>query len=118
MRLDLACKEETMENKTVRLKVAGWSNPRFGRIENGRIMFEVMSWECACPTCFTRLETVKNRMKSNDVLLWQIDDITLPERRGAISAVLVVEPKEMPKRLDTFLSELLKLQISEIAAQQ
>ncbi|HEY4495483.1 MAG TPA: hypothetical protein VJC01_03495 [Candidatus Paceibacterota bacterium] len=102
------------EAKTVRLKVDGWSNSRFGRIESDLIVFEVMWLGCACPTCFARLDAVKNRMKGSEVK-WQARNVLIPERGGMPSTILMVEPKEMPERVDSYLSDLLGLQISEVA---
>ena len=101
--------------KTVRLRVDGWSNVRFGRIEGNRIAFEVMLLACGCPTCFGRLDTVRNRMKNVDVA-WVIAVIQIPERgdRGD-STVLWVEPKEMPEKIGDYLSALLGLRIVEVA---
>ncbi len=101
--------------KTVRLTVDGWSNIRFGRIEGNRIAFEVMLLACGCPTCFGRLDMVRSRMKETDVR-WETQVIHIPERgdRGA-SIVLCVEPKEMPEKIDNYLSTLLRLRISEVA---
>ncbi|KKT79092.1 MAG: hypothetical protein UW74_C0004G0004 [Candidatus Giovannonibacteria bacterium GW2011_GWC2_44_8] len=101
-------------NRTVRLKVDGWSNSRFGRIEGNLISFEVMWLGCACSTCFARLDAVENRMKGSEVK-WQVRDIMIPERVVMPSATLMVEPKEMPERVDSYLSDLLGLQISEVA---
>lgn len=103
-----------MDNRTVRLRVDGWSNPRFGRVEGNLVMFEVMWYGCACSTCLARLEAVMNRLTGSDVK-WTVQDVFIPERGGVPSAVLVVEPTEVPKKVDTFLSGLLGLQISEVA---
>ncbi len=103
-----------MDIRTVRLRVDGWSNARFGRVEGNLVMFEVMSWGCACSTCLARLDTVMNRMSDSDIK-WKVQDIAIPERGGVPSAVLVVEPKEIPEKVDAFLSGLLGLQISEVA---
>jgi len=101
--------------RTIRLKVDGWSNVRFGRIDGNVIAFEVMSLGCACPTCFARLDTVINRMKDSE-LKWQVQEFPIPERGNGIpSSVLMVEPKEMPTQVDSYLSDLLQLQIREIA---
>lgn len=102
------------ENRTIRLKVDGWSNTRFGRVESNLIAFEVMSLGCACPTCFARLNAVMNRMKDSDVK-WQVRNASIPEREGAASAILTVELKEMPEQVDIYLSDLLGLQIREVA---
>ena len=102
------------ETRTVRLKVDGWSNTRFGRIESNLIAFEVMWLGCACPTCFARLDAVMNRMKESDVK-WQVREVPIPEREGIPSTILMVEPKEMPERVDSYLSDLLGLQIKEVA---
>lgn len=103
------------ETRTVCLKVDGWSNPRFGRVESNLIAFEVMWLGCACPTCFARLDAVMNRMEGSEVK-WQVRDISFLERGGMPSATLMVEPKEMPERVDNYLSDLLGLQIREVAA--
>ena len=102
------------EAKTVRLKVDGWSNSRFGRIESNLISVEVMWLGCACSTCFARLDAVKNRMRGSEVK-WQVREIPMPERAGIPSATLVGEPKEMPEWVESYLSDLLGLQISEVA---
>src|SRR3989344_1559706 len=99
-------------NRTVRLKVDGWSNARFGHVEGNLIVFEVMWLGCACSTCFARLNAVMNRMKDSDVK-WQVRNVPIPEREGTTSTILMVEPKEMPEREDNYLSDLLGLQISE-----
>ncbi|KKT17230.1 MAG: hypothetical protein UV98_C0014G0003 [Parcubacteria group bacterium GW2011_GWB1_43_6] len=104
----------TRANRTVRLKVDGWSNIRFGHVEGNFIVFEVMWLGCACPTCFARLDAVKNRMRGSEVK-WQVLDIMIPERVVMPSVTLMVEPKEMPERVDSYLSDLLGLQISEVA---
>lgn len=104
-----------MDNRTVRLRVDGWSNARFGRIEGNLIGFEVMSLACGCPTCFKRLDTVRNRMQGADVT-WRTQVLPIPERDGMPSVVLLVEPKEMPEKVDAFLSGLLGLQIREVAS--
>ena len=104
-----------MDNRTVRLRVDGWSKPRFGLVEGNLVMFEVMWYGCACSTCFARLDAVMNRMEESD-LKWTVTDICIPERGGLPSAILVVESTEVPEKVDTFLSELLGLQISEIAS--
>lgn len=103
-----------MDIRTVRLRVDGWSNARFGRVEGNLIGFEVMSLACACPTCFKRLTTVMNRMQSADVT-WHTQVLPIPERGMEPSFVLMVEPKEIPEKVDAFLSGLLGLQISEVA---
>jgi len=102
-----------VDNRTVRLRVDGWSNPRFVRVEGNLILFEVMWYGCACSTCLARLAAVMNRMSASDVK-WTVMDIHIPERGGEPSAVLVVEPTEMPEKVDAFLSNLLGLQISEV----
>src|SRR3989344_2467728 len=104
-----------MDNRLVRLRVNGWSNLRFGRVEGNLVMFEVMWLGCACATCVARLDAVMNRMSESDIN-WTVQDIILPGRKGVPSAVLVVEPKEMPEKVDAFLSELLGLQVSEIVS--
>lgn len=101
-------------DRTIRLKVDGWSNMRFGRIESNLIAFEVMSLGCACPTCFARLNAVMNRMRESEVN-WQVRNAPIPEREGTTSTILMVEPKEMPEQVDSYLSDLLGLQIKEIA---
>lgn len=101
--------------RTLRVRVDGWSSARFARVEGNLVMFEVMSLGCACSTCFARLDTVGNRMQSAEVA-WDIAVIAIPERGGEPSVVLVVEPTEMPEKVDAFLSDLLGLQISEVAA--
>ncbi len=103
-----------MENRTLRLLVDGWSNPRFGRVEGNLVMFEVMRLSCACDTCLDRLDLVYDRMAKSDAE-WTVQTISIPERGGTSSRVLVVGLKEMPEKVDAFLSELLGLQISEIA---
>lgn len=104
-----------MEARTIRLKVDGWSNVRFGRIDANALAFEVMSLGCACPTCFDRLNAVMNRMKESE-LKWQMLNFPIPERGNGIpSTILVVEPKEMPSQVDSYLSDLLGLQIREVA---
>lgn len=95
-----------------RLKVQGWSNPRFGRIQNDRILFEVMWLGCACGTCRSRLNAVCNRMKTADVKSWQTLKVGIPQRFPIPSVVLEIEPKEMPAQIDVYLSELLGLRIS------
>ncbi len=102
-----------MANRTVRLRVDGWSNSRFASVGEKSLSFEVMNLGCACPTCFARLFAVENRMKNSD-LKWRLAQVQIPER-GAPSAILVVEPEEMPKNVDAFFSNLLGLQIREIA---
>ena len=105
-----------MADRTVRLRVDGWSNARFGRVEGNLVMFEVMWWGCACATCLGRLSAVKNRMESSGAK-WTVQDAILPERKTDVpSAILVVEPREAPEKADAFLSELLGLQISEVAS--
>lgn len=104
-----------MDDRTIRLRVDGWSNPRFARVEGNLIMFEVMWYGCACPTCMRRLETVKSRLSEQTDVRWTVLDIAIPERDGLPSAVLMVEPAEVPEKVDTFLSGLLGLQISELA---
>jgi hypothetical protein len=94
--------------------VNGWGNARFGRIEDNFVAFEVMCNACACPTCFARLEAVTDRLANSDTK-WTVQDLYIPERGGASSAVLVIEPKEIPEKIDVFLSGLLGLQISEAA---
>lgn len=103
-----------MAERTIRLRVDGWSNIRFGRVESNLIAFEVMCWSCACPTCLARLNAVENRMEDSNVK-WQMQDVLFPERDGMPSAILMVEPKEMPERVDNYLSDLLGLQIREVA---
>lgn len=103
-----------MDSRTVRLRVDGWSNARYGHVEGNLIGFEVMSLACGCPTCFARLDAVIDRMQNADAV-WRIAEMAIPERGMAPSVVLLVEPKEMPERVDTFLSGLLGLQISEVA---
>lgn len=103
-----------MENRTIRLRVDGWSSARFGRVEEGLIGFEVMSLGCGCQTCFSRLDSVTNRMQGESVR-WDIAPVAIPERGGDVSLVLWVEPAEMPEKVDAFLTELLGLQISELA---
>ena len=102
-------------SRTGRLKVDGWSNTRFGRIEEGLVAFEVMWWGCACPTCLARLDAVMNRLKDSDVK-WKVRNLPVPEREGGKpSAILMVEPTEMPERVDSYFSDLLGLRISEVA---
>jgi hypothetical protein len=103
-----------MDNRTVLLRVDGWSNTRFGRVEGNLVVFEVMWWGCACSTCLGRLAAVKSRMESAEIR-WAVQDVVIPERGTAPSVVLVVEPEEMPEKADAFLSDLLGLQISEVA---
>lgn len=96
------------------LKVDGWSNPRFGFNVDNSIGFEVMWQACACSTCYRRLDAVQTRMKASD-LKWQVRNLPIPGRGGVPSAVLLVEPKEMPEKVDNYLSDLLGLRIQEIA---
>lgn len=103
-----------MDNRTVRLRVDGWSNPRFGRVEGNLVMFEAMWMGCACHSCFSRLNAVMNRMESTGVK-WQMQSTCIPERGEGASVVLVVEPEAMPEKVDAFLSDLLGLRISEVA---
>lgn len=108
-------KKEVRKIEDIRLlKVDGWSNPRFGFIAGNGIGFEAMWHGCACPTCYGRLNAVMNRMKDSD-LKWQVQNISFPEREGVPSAVLLVEPKEMPEQIDNYLSDLLGLRIKEVA---
>jgi len=101
--------------KTVRLAVDGWSNVRFGHIDEKVIMFEVMLLACSCSTCFGRLDTVLSRMKEADVR-WGKAVVHIPEREDCgPSVVLWVEPKEMPEKVGDYLSTLLGLRISEVA---
>lgn len=106
-----------MDDRTLCFQVAGWSNTRFGRVGSGLIAFEVMWWCCACRTCLARLSTVLNRLQESEVR-WTMVCFPIPERleggQEGPSAVLVVEPKEMPERVDAYLSDLLGLQISEV----
>lgn len=104
-----------MDDRTIRLRVDGWSNPRFARVEGNFIMFEVMWNGCACPTCIGRLESVKSRLSKKTEVRWAVRDLVIPERGAGSSAVLVVESAEVPEKVDTFLSGLLGLQISKIA---
>ena len=105
-----------MADRTVRLRVDGWSNTRFGRVEGNLVMFEVMWLGCACSACFGRLNAAMNRMETSEVK-WAVQGAMLPEREGgAPSVILVVEPREMPEKVDAFLSDLLGLQISEVAS--
>jgi hypothetical protein len=103
-----------MSTRTARLEVEGWSNVRYGLVESNLVLFEVMSLGCACDTCLARLEMVKNRLEDSDVT-WRMYEAMIPERGFVPSIVLEVETKETPKKLDSFLSNLLSLQISEIA---
>lgn len=107
-----------MNNGTRRFRVEGWSNVRFGRIEGNLIAFEVMHWGCACSSCLARLNTVLNRMKDSEVK-WTMTRFQIPERLEmgleGPSELLVLEPREMPKQVDVYLSDLLGLQISEVA---
>ena len=105
-----------MADRTIRLKVDGWSNIRFGRVESNLIAFEVMWLGCACPACFARLNAVMNRMKDSEVK-WQVRNVSIPEseRGETASAILMVEPMEMPEQVDSYLSDLLGLQIREVA---
>ncbi len=100
------------DSRTLYFRVEGWSNARCGRVEGNLISFEVMYWGCACSTCLARLHAVRNRMSESDVK-WQVQDIFIPERGGMPSAVLMVEPKEMPEKVDAYLGALLGLQIRE-----
>lgn len=103
-----------MANRTVRLRVDGWSNPRFGRVESNLVAFEVMWLGCACTTCFGRLAAVENRMSDSKVE-WVMAQAPIPERGMVPSLILVVKPERMPEEVDTYLSDLLGLEISEIA---
>ena len=103
-----------MDNRTVRLRVDGWSNARFGRVEGNLIGFEVMTLACGCPTCFARLDAVRNRMQTAEIK-WRTQVLPIPERGMEPSIVLLVEPKEVPEKVDAFLSGLLGLQIREVA---
>lgn len=103
-----------MADRTVCLKVDGWSNPRFARIEGNFVMFEAMWMGCDCPTCYARLDAIKTRMEGSEYS-WRIAVAKIPEREFAPSAIVVVEPKEIPEKVDAFFSELLGLQISEVA---
>ena len=94
------------------LRVQGWSNPRFGRIQNDRILFEVMWLGCACDTCRSRLNAIRNRMETADVKSWRTLEVGIPQRFPIPSVVLEIEPKEMPAQIDVYLSELLGLRIS------
>ncbi|MDP2734884.1 MAG: hypothetical protein Q8P12_01615 [bacterium] len=105
---------EIMANRTVRLRVDGWSNPRFGRVEDNLIAFEVVWLGCACATCFGRLTAVENRMSESKVE-WTVQEAFIPARGGAPSLILVVKPERMPEEVDTYLSDLLGLEISEVA---
>ncbi len=98
--------------RTELLKVEGWSNPRFGQIQGNLILFEVMWLGCSCATCFGRLRAVKNRMETADVKSWRTVELEIPERGFVPSVILEVEPKEIPTRIDNYLSDLLGLQIS------
>ncbi len=100
--------------KTTRLKVDGWSNSRFARIEGNLVGFEVMSLDCGCSTCFARLSAVENRMQKSG-LKWRIVPTQIPEREGGPSLVLMVETPQIPERLDDFFGDLLGLQIREVA---
>lgn len=101
-------------SRTVRLKVDGWSNTRFGLIEGNLVMFEALWMGCACLTCVARLKTIVDRMQLSD-LKWNVALVQIPEREGVPSTILVVEAKEVPEKVDAFLTELLGLQISEVA---
>src|SRR3989344_3205357 len=98
--------------QALRLRVDGWSNLRFGKVQGNLIMFEVMSLGCACQTCFNRLDVVRNRMKTADVKSWLTAPTEIPERNFERSIVLAVEPREMPTHVDRYLSDLLGLRIS------
>jgi hypothetical protein len=101
--------------ETIRLAVDDWSNPRFARIEDNFIAFEVMGLGCACSTCLARLDMVKNCMETSDVK-WFMCDVQIPERgETGLSTILVVEPSEMPEKVDSFLGNLLGLQIRQVA---
>ncbi len=102
-----------MIDRTLRLRVDGWSNARFGKIEGNLIMFEVLYLACACSTCVGRLDAVVHAIQSANVASWQVLRVSIPEREAAASIVLAVEPKEMPAKVDAYLSEIFKLQISE-----
>jgi len=99
-------------NQPQLLKVEGWSNPRYSRVQDDRILFEVMWLGCACQTCISRLDAIKNRMESADVKSWQEVQVEIPQRFPFPSIALVVEPKEMPVRIDDYLGDLLGLRIS------
>lgn len=101
--------------KTIHLAVDGWSNIRFGCVEGNLIGFEVMLLACGCPTCFGRLDAVRNRMKETDVK-WETAVVRIPQRGNqGDSVVLWVEPKEMPETIGDYLSNLLGLRIVEVA---
>ncbi len=102
-----------MDGRTVCLKVDGWSNPRFGRVEENLVMFEAMWMGCACPTCYARLQAIETRMEESEHK-WAVTVGQIPEREFSPSAILVVETKEVPEKVDAFLSELLGLQIREV----
>jgi len=102
-----------MSNQVLKMRVTGWSNLRFARIEGNFLGLEIMCMCCACHTCFSRVNAVMNRMQETGYS-WRMVDVKIPERDGAHSAVLMIELAEIPEKVDTFLSELLGLEIQMV----
>jgi len=100
-------------NKTIRLKVGGWSNHRFARIEGGWVMFEIMCLSCACPMCYSRVDFVKEKLIKSGIP-WKMMICAILEREGDINLIVAIKPKKVPEKIDTFLSNLLDLQIKKI----
>lgn len=103
-----------MVDRSVCLKVDGWSNPSFAWIEGSLVKFEAMWMGCDCETCYARLNAIETRMRESEHS-WHVVVEQVPERVFAPSAIVVVEPKEVPEKLGSFFSELFGLQMSEVA---
>lgn len=103
-----------MANRSVCLKVDGWSNARFAWIEGNLVKFEAMWLGCDCSTCQARLHAIEIRMTESGHS-WQVAVEQIPERGSSPSVILVVEPKVVPEKLDSFFSGLFGLQIREVA---
>ncbi len=103
-------------SRTYKVRVDDWSNARFLHTQDNLVMFEVMWLRCGCHSCFSRLNTVMNRMQAAEVREWHVSTMPVPERGflAEPSVVLYLEPKEMPRDVVAFVSEILGLPVREV----